>query len=1011
MKEIDWSELKRIFAEACELVPEARSALLDQRCAGKPELRAELDAYLRQHEQLQARPAPQRPSDGVSTEDTPTDVLLGRLREHSPPVQRYQLRGEIARGGMGAILKVWDENLRRDLAMKVVLGKALPGAGDGTPGMDPQTLGRFLEEAQVTGQLDHPGIVPVHELGLDSQGRVFFTMKLVKGRDLKDVFKLVFAGQEGWNETRALGVILKACEAMAYAHAKGVIHRDLKPANVMVGNFGEVYVMDWGIARVQGRKDSHDIRIAPELTTELGSIKSERREEREDVADSPLLTRDGDVLGTPAYMAPEQARGEIEQLGPRSDVYSMGAMLYHLLARHAPYLTPGARIHNRTLLAMVLQGPPAPLASLRDDLPQELVAICEKAMAREASQRYADTLALAEDLRAFLEHRVVGAYETGAWAEARKWVQRNRPLAASLATALLLLVAGLTASLVYKARADEQRELADGQRAAALRSAALEKTARETAVAKEAEAMKQTAIAEAVARFQADMLAAADPQKLLGDKVTVLQALQGAVQELDQGSLADQPLVEAGVRDTIGITLIGLSRYDEAELNLRKSLEIRRATLAPGDTGIATGLGSLAVVLQYQSKLVEAERLHREALEIDRAALPPGHPNIARDLSNLAQLLQAQNRLGEAELLFREALEIYRAVHPAGHPDIAVGLNTLASLLQDQDKLAEAEPLYREALEIWRAALPVGHPNIATGLNDLASLLCAEGKLAEAEPLFREALEIRRASLPAGHPGIAQGLNNLAWLLHAQNKLVEAERFFREALEICRAAYPPGHPEIATSLCNLAALLHAQDKYAEAEPLSREALEIWRAALPAGHPDIALGLNVLALLLQRQEKFAEAEPLFREALEICRAAHPAGHPNIVRCLSSLASLLQAQNRFAEAELFYREALTIRESKAPDDWQTSSARSMLGGALLGQKKLAQAEPLLLDGYRGMKEREASIPPQSATRILESLELLVQLYGAKGDATEAAAWRSKLEAARAEQANPTRDERKR
>ncbi len=401
-----------------------------------------------------ASDAQERPPSGASSE------LLRRLSEHSLKESRYALEGEVARGGMGAILRVWDADLRRHLAMKVILGRGEAPSQGGTPQVEPTQLARFLEEAQVTGQLDHPGIVPVHELGLDSEGGVYFTMKLVKGRDLKAVFDLVFESKEGWNETRALSVILRACEAMAYAHKKGVIHRDLKPANIMVGNFGEVYVMDWGLARVLGQKDRHDIRIAPESASSLAPVKTERSEEREELSDSPLVTLDGDVMGTPTYMAPEQARGEIERLGPRSDVYSMGTLLYHLLGRRAPYTQPGMRASNRTVLAMVLNGPPTKLSALRSDVPAELVAIVEKAMAREASQRYADTLALAEDLRAYLEHRVVGAYETGAWAETKKWVQRNKPLAASLAGVIVLLAGGLTTSLFFKARATEHERLA-----------------------------------------------------------------------------------------------------------------------------------------------------------------------------------------------------------------------------------------------------------------------------------------------------------------------------------------------------------------------------------------------------------------------------------------------------------------------------------------------------------------------------------------------------------------------
>jgi formylglycine-generating enzyme required for sulfatase activity len=265
---------------------------------------------------------------------------------------------------------------------------------------------------------------------------------------------------------------------MAYAHAKGVIHRDLKPANVMVGHFGEVYVMDWGLARVIGRKDPHDIR--PELSSTSFSIRTERREAREETPDSPLLTMGGDVVGTPAYMSPEQARGEVERLTARSDVYSLGAMLYHLLTGQMPYVPPHVRVSSRTVLLRVIEGPPRPVHELDESVPAELEAICDKAMAREPEERYADTSALAEDLRAYLEHRVVHAYETGAVAELRKWIVRNKALAAASAAGILALVAGLaTSAYLYvqarrsAAEAHRNEQIANANAALARESEAL----------------------------------------------------------------------------------------------------------------------------------------------------------------------------------------------------------------------------------------------------------------------------------------------------------------------------------------------------------------------------------------------------------------------------------------------------------------------------------------------------------------------------------------------------------
>ncbi len=376
-----------------------------------------------------------------ATEDSrraETERLIAELSAHPSASTRYAREGEIGRGGMGAVFRVRDRRLDRALAMKVVLDQARGDGSGATPAIDPRALSRFLAEARITSQLDHPGIVPVHELGLDEQGRVYFTMKLVGGRTLAEVYRRRAQGDPEWGTAKVLGLVQRVCEAVAFAHERGVIHRDLKPSNVMVGDFGEVYVMDWGLARRTDRERG----VEPSV-----------RESSADDALSTLVaeTREGSQAGTPAYMSPEQAGGRIDEMGPRSDVYSIGAMLYELIAGHPPYCEPGSASTPAELLAHVLRRPPRRLESV--DAPAELVAICEKAMARQMVARYRDVGELSRDLQSFLDGRVVRAYETGAWAEARKWVRRNRALAASLAAAAILLVAGLWASLVFRSRA------------------------------------------------------------------------------------------------------------------------------------------------------------------------------------------------------------------------------------------------------------------------------------------------------------------------------------------------------------------------------------------------------------------------------------------------------------------------------------------------------------------------------------------------------------------------------
>ncbi|MFO0982820.1 MAG: serine/threonine-protein kinase [Planctomycetota bacterium] len=363
------------------------------------------------------------------------------------PKSRYVSRGELARGGMGVILKVWDQDLKRALAMKVMLATS----GSAPSGEGSLRLRRFLEEAQITGQLEHPGVVPVHEIGLDQEGRLYFTMRLVKGRDLRTIFALVHQHAEGWTTTRALQVMLKVCEAMAFAHDKGVIHRDLKPANIMVGRFGETYVMDWGLAKlthqVTSKRDGQSADVTQSLIhTDRGEI-------------SPGLhldTLDGDIVGTPSYMAPEQASGRTHAVGARADIYAVGAMFYHLLTGQVPYVAADEHLSASAVLQRVLAGPPTSVLALNRNVPAELVAICEKAMAREPGARYATMLELGQNIQAYLEGRVVSAYQVGAVAEFTKWMRRNRGMAAGLAAALVMAVGGLLGVLYVQSTAKNQ---------------------------------------------------------------------------------------------------------------------------------------------------------------------------------------------------------------------------------------------------------------------------------------------------------------------------------------------------------------------------------------------------------------------------------------------------------------------------------------------------------------------------------------------------------------------------
>ncbi|MFN0207280.1 MAG: tetratricopeptide repeat protein, partial [Planctomycetota bacterium] len=891
-------QARRVFLTLVDLTESAQHIALEQACGDDAALRAEVEELL----------LADREAKGFLSLPSGLQPVSDSVEQPGSQIGHYKLLEQIGEGGMGTVwMAEQKEPVKRRVALKII-----------KLGMDTkQVVARFEAERQALAMMDHPHIAKVLDAGSTDTGRPYFVMEYIKGIPI-----LEYCDHEKVDTKTRLELFTSVCHAIQHAHQKGIIHRDIKPTNVLVTMHDGVpvtKVIDFGIAKATNS----------ELTTKT------------------LFTEHRQMVGTPAYMSPEQAELSGLDIDTRSDIYSLGVLLYELLTGTTPFdikdlMAKGFAEMMRTIREVEPHKPSTRISTLGETgtrtalqrkvdakklgslLRGDLDWIVMKCLEKDRSRRYETANGLAADIKRHLNDEPVTAGAPSAGYRLRKFAKRNKVqvlAGGAVAAALLIGVVAFAwqAKIADEQRIDaeearlsetEQRKLADASKTEAEAQAKIAKAqgaeAKKSAVearAQEAEAKKQAAIAEAIAKFQTEMLAAADPQKLLGDKVTVVQVMDAAVKLLDTGSLKDQPLVEADVRATIGLTLMGLGRFADAEPNLRKSLAILRASL------------------------------------------PAGHPDIAAGLNNLGEFLRTQNELAEAEPLYREALEILRASLPAGHPDIAKGLNNLAVLLQAQNKLAEAEPLFREALQIRRASLPAGHPDIATGLNNLAALLQSQNKLAEAEPLFREALQIRRASLPAGHPDISTGLNELAVLLHTQNKLAEAEPLFREALEICRASLPAGHPDIAAPLHNLASLLQAQNQLAEAEPLFREALQIRRASLPAGHPDIAAGLNNLAMLLQVQNKLAEAEPLYRELLEIRRRQHAGDHADIAFCLANLGRCLHDQNRTADAEHPLREAVAMWDRlHTGDDANVAPTLNRLASVRKSLGRLREAEPL-------------------------------------------------------------------
>ncbi len=870
---------------------------------------------------------------GANDEDGRAARVLNRLETRAPSGSRYRMHGEIARGGMGAILEVFDEDLRRRLAMKVIVDRRTQATGTDSRSVDPAQLARFLEEAQVTGQLDHPGIVPVHELGLDANGQVYFTMRLVHGRDLEAIFDLVARGLEGWSTMRALGVLQKVCEALSYAHEKGVVHRDIKPANVMVGRFGEVYVMDWGLARVRDHVERHDVRIQAETkpnsehtpaAQSMERVATDRREASHVDTEDALHTMDGDVVGTPSYMAPEQARGQIAALDERTDVYAVGAMLYRLIAGQAPYTTRGEAVSAVEIWRRVLAGPPAELEAIAPTAPPELVAIATKAMQREPAARYPDVEALSEDLRAFLEGRVVHAFETGAFAEAKKWVRRNRPLAGAVAAGLLALLAGLVFSLIFADRAQKSAALAEVRRQESDANAALAserrveadqsaKLAEERSIAADASATaarREAKIASEVNSFLNDDLLSAMAPEHQGVDVKVRTVLDLAAFRLT-GRFADEPAVESALRTTIAKSYSRLGKSEEALKHFRRALELRTKSAGPRSEKTLQSMMDVAEALHAVGKTDEAIALGAEAETLSRDIMGEEHRATLSAVNNLALFFMQVGRRAEARAKFEEILPIQVRLFGPDNDNTLTTETNIAVLDHKEGRLVAAAERMRHVFERRRDTLGKKDPETIDAQSRLSALLCDIGDYAGSEREARESLTALRESVGPDHPRTATAAGNLARALLMRGRVSQAEPLFADALRILRATFGEEHPRTLAARHNHAASIVSPARLPEVLELHRGIYADRLRIFGPKHLDTLESQNSLAIALKDSGALDEALQMLRDLVAVHTEILGTDHPTTIVVRENLAGVLLAMNDCAASVPIVREVLEAR----------------------------------------------------------------------------------------------------
>jgi tetratricopeptide (TPR) repeat protein len=841
----------------------------------------------------------------VSPSLQPTRAMPGRAGRSGGPVPAppgYQILGELGRGGMGVVYKARQVGLNRVVALKMILAGGHAGAHD---------LARFRAEAEAVARLQHPNIVQIYEVG-EHEGRPYFSLEYVDGGNLAHHID----GQP--QPPRRAAEVLKAlAEAMDCAHRAGILHRDLKPANVLMAPGRDAPVVGAGAERppLAGWVPKvTDFGLAKRLEEEAGQ------------------TREGAILGTPSYMAPEQAAGKVRELGPAVDIYALGAVLYDLLTGGPPFR--GSTVMDT--LQQVLHQEPVPPARVTAKVPRDLETICLKCLEKEPKKRYASAAALADDLGRFLSDRPILARPTPAWERAYKWARR-RPAQAALALVISLSLLALGGGgLAYAHHADRLRRAADNS---AEKARAAESDSR--AKRREAEANFRRACA----------------------------AVDDLLERIGKQRLAHEPRQERLRRDLL----------EQALAFYRQFLDERGDDpLVRWRTGVA--LRNAADVEGLLGKQAEAERHYERALELlgGLAKEFPDDASYRRDLAlaryRLGLLLAQGQRLAQAEEAYRAARDLQRQLvaeaprEPGPLQELAATTHALGLLLRQRNQNGEAEEAYRESILLCERLLadfpprPAYRQELARALNKLGELEAALGRADEAGRSYRAArdrlLELTREAPdnPEYQEELALTHDQFGQLLRDSDPK-EAEAEYREALRLSEKlvadypATPTYRQELATTLNNLGVLLQAAGRRAPAEEAFNRALAI-KDRLAAGVPwvpelrlNLAGSLNNRGIQLLTENRLAEAASAYGRAVELLRALHaehkdtPAYEQELARTLLNKAILRQAQRKPADAEKLYAEALTTQQGLADrfpkvPEYSYELARTYLNrGALL------------------------------------------------------------------------------
>jgi eukaryotic-like serine/threonine-protein kinase len=960
----------QIFAGVMKLADAAeRAAYLDQACAGNPQMRAAVEAllqahasdpdFLEQHDAACGSTEVFSPNalagDEPARNEQPGEVLAGR----------YKLLEEIGTGGMGSVWMAQQQTpVKRLVAVKLI--KA---------GMDSQAvLARFDAERQALALMDHPNIAKVFDAGTVTEtavstrpdgsltrplgtGRPFFVMELVKGVPITQ-----YCDAHHLTPRQRLELFVPVCQAIQHAHQKGIIHRDIKPSNVLVALYDDrpvPKVIDFGVAKATGQQ----------------------------LTEQSLHTGFGQVVGTLEYMSPEQATFNQLDVDTRSDIYSLGVLLYELLAGSPPFTRKELEKAGMLEMLRVIreQEPPKPstklstaeglpsLAANRGTEPKRLTALVRgeldwivmKALEKDRARRYETANGLAMDVQCYLADEPVLAGPPSTRYRLRKFIQRHKGPVLSMALVLATLLVGIVGTTWGMVRAAAR---AEGERLANLEAQAQKS---EAIAARDREA-KERGYAETLLDFIiADILALTGVEEqtrfqayMFNKNTTLRELLNRATQKIKNRKGLD-PRSESGLCWIIGVSYRAVGEHAQAIPLLERCLELDRQRLGPDEYTTLKAQNSLALAYRFAGKYDLALPLFEETIKVSRANLGLDHIFTLCTMDNLAGMHHEAGNLDVAIALFEKTLHLKQAKLGTDHAETLATMNNLAGAYEGAGKLDLALALYKETLKFQKAKLDSDHPYVLVSMNNLASAYHSVGKLDLALPLLEETFKLMKKKLGPDHPNTLNCMNNLGLAYQDAGKRDLALPLFEEAFKGRKALLGPDHHETLVSMSNLATAFRNAGKFDVALALHKESVSLAKARLGPDHPSTLNCMSCLAVAYWSAKQLDKSIPLFENVLQGQEAILGRQHPHTLQTAANLGVNYKDAGRLAEALPLLEEGYRAAK-KHPRLIRGVGDRLFEGYVLAGKKPAAVALAMeLLADARKQLPRDSS---QFAKRLV-------------------------------------------